>query len=404
MSIKTDTLADWLHAWTYDTRPVFDRIGEAKISYPDAKVTKEWQAGQKRHLRETIREAKRYRLDDNFIHQVARKTIGGPTDMLAMAHLSQLPHDVVFVEYDDNTRVRGTSAAAKEIGTSYGFNPNEDYGRAGLLFERIDRGNANAWRVSHCCDSENSLPVWPYAAYFSLDQDARDIDPANHQNFAKSSFIQNLLASGWGYVDKGGTSNLQYAIHDELLQRGVAVPEGRFFLPILQGALRAAELGGRERVDAASDFITRAAGRFAAEGAGKLRWAVSILSSINVVPLLQIQHSVKGSFQHRLRNVPKLDFTTIKIDARPGHEMAVYEKHMHEATGRHNRWHEVRGHWRVVDSRKAPMRFLCAHVVAERDGNYALCRKCEHLIRWIDHHERGDEAIGKVFHDYEVKG
>jgi hypothetical protein len=403
--MKTDTLADWVHAWTYDKRQVYEFLGRINVSYRVFDEGRAWQDHQKLDLRRVMREAKRYRLDDAFMRMAAKKQIAQPGEMLAMTNLAQLPHDVMFVEYDDGVRSRAVAEAAAEIGATYGFDPDIDYGRAGLLFERFG-DSANEWRITHFCDSDGSHPIWPYAAAFSLDRDIRTLTGAG-EDFSTKEFIKQMMMSGWGYVDdNAGGTKLQYAIHDKLLQRGIATPEGRFFLPIIKGILREAD-NGRYDENMVSGLVTDAAEHYAKQSAGKLRWAVVILSSINVVPTLTIQHKAKGTFQHRLHNVPRLGFSTIHIDARPGHEVRTYEAAMAEATGRHNRWHEVRGHWRVVDTygtHKPAMKFLCAHVVAERDGLYAMCSKCEHLIRWIDHHERGDERLGKVFHDYEVEG
>jgi hypothetical protein len=402
--MKTDTLADWVHAWTYDKRPVYEYLGRFQVNYRVFEEGRAWQDAQKLNLRQKMREAKRYRLDDAFLKMMAWRSILQPTDMLAMSNLAQLPHDTMFIEYDDAVRIRAVAEVAAKVGASYAFDEDVDYGRAGLLFERYG-DSPSQWRVTHFSDSEGSLPVWPYAAAFSLDGDVRTLTGAGDR-FSTKDFIKQMMMSGWGYVEDGNSTHLQYAIHEELLQRGIGTPEGRFFLPILKGILR--ETGnGRYNEDMIDDAVVEACEFYAKQSAGRLRWAVAILSSINVVPTLTIQHSAKGTFQHRLHNVSRLGFSTIHIDARPGHEIRTYEAAMSEATGRHNRWHEVRGHWRVVDTygkHKPAMRFLCAHVVADRDGVYALCGKCGHLIRWIDHHERGDERLGKVFHDYEVEG
>src|SRR5262245_46217419 len=387
-AMKTDTLADWVHAWTYDKRPIYDVLGRIRL-----KMYKQdfqgWQDAQKLELRQVIRNATRFRLDNEFLSRIAYKSVGQPTDMLAMVNLSQLPFESVFIEYDDTYRNKIMRQILVEHGGTPKSHPmGDDYGRAGMLIERIN-GSANEWRLTYFSDSELSLPVWPYGVLFSLDRDVRLIEDAS--GFHYSDFVTTLRASGWGYIDSGDTTGLHYAIHDNLLERGVASPERRFFAPIMNGMLRAA--GPRNRVDEVSNVISDLAFEYATEGSGKLRWAVSILSSINVVPTLRVLHKATGHFQHRLRNIPKLDFTTITIDARLGEETRVYERSMGDATGRHNRWHEVRGHWRVVDTQKAgarPIQMLCDHVVADRDGLYGLCGKCGHLIRWIDHHERGD--------------
>lgn len=404
--MKTDTLADWVHAWTYDTRTVHEYVDRVHVKFAHNRRARAWQAVRKLELRQAMREAKRYRLNDDFVRLIAPKTMGQPTDMLAMGNLAQLPHDRVFIEYDDGVRVRAVHDEAVKAGGTYHYDPETDYGRAGLLIERRhDSNSPHEWMVTHFSDSEGSLPCWPYSATFSLDRDVRLATNAG-EKFSRSDWIQHLQMSGWGYVDNR-KDGLGYAIHEELLERGVAMPEPRFFLPTIRGLINATDHMPEDEAEQVTEAIKHAVVNYAAQGSGKLRWAVSILSSINVVPTLMINHSAKGSFTHRMKNVPRLAWSTIHIDARPGHELRVYEHHMSEATGRHNRWHEVRGHWRVVDTRKPGgprIRFLCGHEVAERDGLYALCGKCGHLIRWVDRHERGDERLGKVFHDYEVDG
>jgi hypothetical protein len=393
---KTDTLADWLHAWTYDTRPIYENAfpGHRLIYGNDAK-SHEWQAHQKLDFRMAMRKAERVVLDDAFMHEIAKKTIGQPPEMLAMAGLALLPFEKMFVEWDDNVRIRAVCEAAKAAGGDYGHDPDTDYGRAGLLFERLLPGDPKVWSIAHVSDSEGSLPVWPYAAVFGDEayyEKTRGID-------IPGSPMENLMASGWGYVGREDNAT-QFAIHEELLARGIALPEHRFFMPITRAMLKD---------PANTGTVLRFCKTTAQQNAGTLRWGTAILASLNTVPTVRAPREASGHFQHRLRSIPKLSTVHVSIDAKPGHEVAVYDKHFHEATGRHNRRHEVRGHWRVVDSRRKGVPstpyWMCAHVAADEDGLYALCGKCGHLLRWIDHHERGDAALGYVIKDgYDVKG
>jgi hypothetical protein len=71
-------------------------------------------------------------------------------------------------------------------------------------------------------------------------------------------------------------------------------------------------------------------------------------------------------------------------------------------TERHLRRHKVREHWRIVLDRAKSVTFLCRHLPVMVDRGYAMCERCEMLVKWIEAHERGDASLGVVVHDYEV--
>lgn len=404
MKKAPETLADWLHAWTYDDRPVFANLNVDKEPFMVIdRTTRERQAQMRLDLRMALRKAERVTLDDAFMYEIAKKTIAGPTEVLAMTGLAMLPFEKMFVEWDDNVRVRAVAAAAKEIGGNYEFDETADHARAGLLFERrgTTESRPGCWGITHVSSSPGSLPLWPIAAAFDIDgfkSLGEDLELNQHP------FVQDLKASAWGYVDdKNPASRTHYAVHEELMERGAATVEDRFFLPIMS------ILADGHKALPPHHSLPKILSEAAYQVSGKLRWAVAILASLNTVPIVKVPRVATGSFTYRARTVSRLSTVHVRIDAHPGHEVGVYDRAMREATGRHNRRHEVRGHWRVVDTRKkgvgSSTYWLCAHVATEVDPPYAMCGKCGHLLRWIDHHERGDASLGYVMKDgYDVKG
>ena len=119
---------------------------------------------------------------------------------------------------------------------------------------------------------------------------------------------------------------------------------------------------------------------------------------VNNVPTRYIPAKSTGPQSVRGRNIPFLDNNTITIYTGKARNLRHYVERLFAIARR--RRHSVRGFWRNVEYGKAKV--ACEHVPIERDGAYALCGKCEALIRWIDHHERGDATLGYVDHSYEV--
>jgi len=376
-----ESLADFIHAWTYDERPAFKELFSLKGDWP--KMEKRC----KQNLRETIRRAERFVLSDDFLRRAVVRGSGNVSQTLANADLARMPFDTLLVEYDDNVKHETQVGLGSTINT-----PVEgDMGRGGFLFTRWSTG----WQATHLSSSEGSMPVWPINCVLQSPGDAM----VDQLVDGRHPLGQQILASGWGYMAQTNDNNqLGFAMYRQLMARGFAFLEPFLMLPLQRVAINMRNKGNH----ALNGAIMTYAPAWARENCGSLRLATAILASLNTVPTQRVHRTATGSFQHRLRNIPRLSVTNVSIDAKPGHEAAVYDRAFREEASRHNRRHEVRGHWRDIERHGALVG--CAHEPGLVEGDYALCTKCTHLLRWIEHHERGDEKLGWVFHgEYNVK-
>jgi hypothetical protein len=198
-----------------------------------------------------------------------------------------------------------------------------------------------------------------------------------------------------GIIAETGETEIVFKATEELCRRGIGLPEKRFFEPLLHWAQYATE-------DAVKDKVVRLLGNSLFEGRGDLRFICTMLAMLNHVPTTYVHRPAKGNYRARLRNIPYLDNRLLTIHCGRRQIVNVVDHAMKGAIGaRHHKRHEVRGFWRDVEYGKALRG--CQHEPIERDGDYCLCRKCGHLLRWIDHHERGDATLGWVRHDYNVE-
>lgn len=388
---KADTLADFIHAWTFDERPVYRDLGLRIVD--KSHVWKRIQQSGKRYLREAIVKAERFVLDDEFITRaVERASTSSVSKLLTTCDLARLPYDRILVEFSDDAKFAAQKALDTVAASTLNLKEGETLGRAGFLFERFadNLTSGETWTAIHLSDSEGSIPVWPANLVLSpADDDLVD-------TMCRHPMSSQMMSSGWGLLspdDNFRSNGLPFALHRELMQRGYAFFDPYFMQPLQKLARFLEE---EQNKPALAEWLYERMPVFAMENAGTLRLACAILASLNVVPTTMVRRAVSGTYPHRLRNVPRLSTTTVKIDARPGHTRTVYEKSFRAAT-HHNRRHEVRGHWRDIE--RAGVNG-CGHEPGDVDGNYALCKTCGHLLRWIDHHERGDEKLGWVIHDH----
>lgn len=408
-------LMDRLHSWTYleDDGPFYNLKLHSKA----------WMAA-KLDLRIALRKAHRFELDDDFVRQVVRRANVNSTKMLANVDLANLPYDAVFLEWDNNVRVD-----AQHDGGTGAPRDGEDRGRAGFLIERHRANNPARYRATYiggfddsqpddfliggCAywiDCEGTTTNWFAASDKKTIQTLTSVPKRDKDWLTEYSQRMELMLEGfgWGYGDFTGTMQdgskfnpdhptLGYMTTEALSHRGCGAPEPRF-LPLIAASLTSTGPSSKrnEVNKKLADYFLNSS----FEGRGDLRFIVTALAMINTVPIIYQHRQAKGYYRRRLRNIPYLDSTTLTIKCGTTKIVNVVDNAFKVAQSRHKR-HEVRGFWRNVDFNTIPRR-SCAHEPIERDGDYALCGKCQHLLKWIDHHERGDAALGFVKHDYTV--
>ena len=390
------TLYDEIHAWTYG-----DAARHLKLTKHGLREYEHNMLG----LRMALRQAKRFVLDKAFVRAAVYRSRVPQPKMLNLLMLANLPFEKIWIEYDNNARLD----MQVEMGIGAG-RLDDDHGPAGFLIERRNPDNPGAYNISHSgyvTRTAGGTPVHPPVldpfsplAPTGMVVDVSGMLPylAPRENDRLRHTETKLRGLGWGYTQPTdemveGVPGLIINTGEELTRRGGICLEWRFFDVLSRSMV--------ELDDDACDHLGRHFAMDAYEARGNLRLVTAILAMINTCPIEYKHRAAHGHYRARLRNVPYLDSHTITIRAGNKKVAWVVDQAIRTALGRHNRRHPVRGHWALAEYGHGGR--ACAHEPVERDGHYAICGKCEKLLIWRDHYERGDASLGYVQHDYEVR-
>lgn len=356
--------------------------------------------------------------DDFTRLAVSRSSVHAPK-MLGLCHLANLPFDKVWIEYNMNVRLDAQNDQVhNQQLTGYYPRNGEDRGLGGFLFERIDPANPGLYHVSNVLyatfqDGSNRLdvdgmPISPASYLVDLsgmlpyltkaDGRLRKYglpDPYRIMDGQRAQLVEDAMrATAWGYGTRDEDGSFLAAASEELLRRGAVCLEKRFYDIFNDECIAIGERAIKRSVDMFYDSMV--------QGRGDLRFIMAILALINVCPITYMPVTAEGSYRVKLRNVPYLDSHVITIHAGRKRIERLVDKAFEDA--RKHKRHEVRGHWALAEySPRGARTPACVHEPVERDDDYALCGKCQRLIHWKDHFERGDAALGWVQHDYDVE-
>lgn len=140
-------------------------------------------------------------------------------------------------------------------------------------------------------------------------------------------------------------------------------------------------------------FITH---KLAVETGGALRYVLAFLSTFNDLPVKrEVVHPTK-SFLARGTFHKFLEHTVVKLNVPQCVERTHLARRLVVAVRK--RAHQVRGHWRVLSMPEES----CEHIWAILDEKHQQCSICHIRRVWIINHQRGDEKLGFVTHDYNV--
>lgn len=382
------TLADRAQAWLAGDRWAHElhlSKGEQKTIAPG--VAK---------LRSQLRAARRFSLDDGFVREAVEMASVSPMLALARADLANLPYPQVWLEWDQEVRVKHQ----ERMGTSQPLDPG-DHGIAGALLVRNDPNHADVW-TSHGFVSgrtEEELDAFAYLCNHTLDitspEIARWLMTAFNEDVA---ILRDGFVAGWGYRLEGADDEDRKAAAAKYLARGCTMPETTFLLPLIEQHIESEEKYKR------ADRMFRGFFKHAHESRGDLRFYITVLAMINHVPYVEVHRPASGRFTRRLNTMDYLDTHVLTIKAGRTKTKVILDRavKVHREASR-KRAHEVRGHWAIAEyGHGYPPG--CRHLPAPgtSDGKHCICSKCGSLLVWKDHHQRGDASLGFVKKDYEV--
>jgi hypothetical protein len=350
-----ETLADCVmqltHDWSHLVGPVKRRAALDQLWKPEMLRT-----------RKAIQQAERFTFDHQFLAQVIRMSNTGPHNVLRMTAFANLPFDKVWIEFDQNFRV-DTNVA---MGTTR--NPrDEDIGMGGFLVERTDKepdvwmamwfqGLAKDRQKAYCGQCS-----YAFSARGDLLHDALD----KHILIDEKKEWAPYWRDAWGYI--GAASEAHKALaYARLTSMGGTLPFSRLHKPLLTA----------EAIDVNDYYQT--AKNMAHEGRGDLRFIVTALAMINLVPIEYEYKPSAGRYTRRLKNFDYLSHRSIRIIVGKKRIETVVDRAMSHEAMRKKR-HKVRGHYRHYNRGKV-----------------------NESIIWIETHERGDATLGFVTHSYSV--
>lgn len=144
---------------------------------------------------------------------------------------------------------------------------------------------------------------------------------------------------------------------------------------------------------------------------GTMRYAMAFLATLNDVPVLKHDVIASKGFVARGSYRKYLNHTIIRLNIPEKKDQRTLAKKYIGAARR--RCHQVRGHWRVLHRgdpalmcQPSDHRWGAPIVTTDDDGKIhqrARCAACNVSWRtWIHEHQRGDDKLGFVTHDYAV--
>jgi hypothetical protein len=336
------TLADRLNELTYHPLIQFGPLIGVKKDAKAFAIVQTKMIG----LRMLLRKAKRFILDDEFIAASVEQSIKPPKVIAKYSELAYLPFPAVWIEYNGQVRndtqyIYGTMKAQ----------PEKIHRKCGFLLAREQALTDHpTWSASYVTQQHNG-DAWIAPVQYRLRC------PRLKETLGST---EELEAYTWGYSMQKLDKTIR--ITPEILNGLVTVERDPFFvIPYWKFLRKITPTLIQQSVD---------------DGRGDMRWLVTTLQMINHVPVSYHYTPTIGSRAIKLRTIPFLDFSTVRIVAGAPRSIRL---HGNLPTGIRHREHEVRGFNRVLH-RGTPKEFTT----------------------WVKEHKRGDPLLGIVTHDYKV--
>lgn len=333
-------------------------------------------------LRSRLRAARRFRLNNDFLSEVVHQASVQPAVIRRMAVLANLPFDDVWLEWDQEHRVR----LQERLGTSEPL-LDGDRGLGGYLLCRDSVAGERVpdrWHAHPFASGRDEADEAEMGAYCQV---RIPIDPQGDEPEPPQE-IDETVISGWGYRPGSlGSPSDPSSTYRSLLAIGGTSPGVHTILPIMP----------------LEPSLWRAYTSGALEARGDLRFLITVLAMLNSVPIRYVHEAAPaGRFTRRLNSMAYLDSHTVELHVGRAKVVRLLERASREASRK--RRHEVRGSWALAEygNGHAGCRHLPVDDPALNDGRHALCAKCGSLIVWRDHHMRGDASLGFVQKEYEV--
>jgi hypothetical protein len=335
--------------------------------------------GRLRDYRRRLIEADRFSLDADAVWETTDRADYDRKHVMDRVHLARLPYPEIWLEYSQREKVTANFYAGR------GPRPGDGVPElVGFLIRRVDE-RPDAWIATKVIHQSDNIPVNDAShglCFFEYMFDAESNRPIRHLGSRMS------VAAGPPHWLRFG-SNVTPEVTSKLL---LGVPTGDpEYDPLDEAANKVAvslEPLWRSKMDAevkAKPSRAKALGEMLSydleEIRGEVRFLITALALINEVPILVTDTAPpRRSFLTQGGMRPYLSHRTISLNV-PAIKKAKKSPYefLHEATRRKR--HKVRAHTRRFYAPSGALMYE----------------------KWIKEHLRGDERLGWVTHDYQIK-
>lgn len=361
-----------------------------------------------RHLQAEMVATQRFVLDDNMVKNCVAASFDKPSNLLKFAERAIPPFDSVFIEWDEQTKLRHVREQTEKLVGENKIDPDDSMSskKCGYLIRRIND------RILYSCvwsDPEIGVYFVPYGFYFDQDnpvsfQDTQGTALDNdikfssvgegEENFRGQQITTALILMGRTYwmtrkeIDSGFR-----AINPDYLNDPHSASGKDGWLDVLEGNkafnwFRQRILGAETMMGLYLEDEEYVRGYDPAKNSkivnqshmsmeGDVRFLICALGFLNYDHIIIENHKPDPEMKKRKygRIIPQNEYRVVSIDLPT--RAKIIRRGILTGQGTPKKRHWCRGHMRRLKSGKSI---------------------------WIRPHERGNEAYGTIYHDYHLKG
>lgn len=362
----------------------------------------------RRHLQMEMIAAQRFVLDDNMVKHCVAASFDAPANLLKFAERAIPPFDTVFIEWDEQTKLRHVKEQTAKLVGENKIDPDDSHSskKCGYLIRRIND------RIMYSCVwSDDDLGVYfvPYGFYFdqdnpvyfedtqgtALDNDIKFASVGEGANeFRGQQMSTALILMGRNYwmtqreIDAGFKAVNPDYLNDHTSAGGKegwtdVLGANKSFDWFRQRILGAETMMGLYLEDEQylkgwkPEEQSRIVNQSHMSIEGDLRFLICALGFLNydriVTELVQPDRKIQKRKYGRI--IPQNEYRVVSIDLPK--RATTLRRGILTGTGTPKKEHMVRGHPRRMPNGK---------------------------VIWISPHKRGNSDYGIIYHDYHMRG
>ncbi len=384
---------DEVNRWTYKSN-IFMDMKDVRTSRSEMMKIRMW-----------LRQAHRYVMEDDMTVALTEASNPGDVDQFKYwSLLARLPHDVMWLEFDQHVRL-GIADKLKKL--DHGYDPSQVSQFCGFLLIRDPQSHAK-WLAIEFQRLEGEVISGPIAFVFDPD------GVATIDMISEPEDLTNVSALGYTHINdlvkghhfQGHEYSLLGFADPENKDRTMA-PEwalnkvGAVLDPLWMNQFKKAQEVGGQRFKQFGNVIVETLN----ENRGSLRFLITVLAAMNNVPTTtRVVKPRRGYKPVGMNKVPFLDASVINLMLPKTRKIDYIRNKIKMGYAKHRR-HSVTGYYRRVTRNSSRVTTFCHHVpLSSSSSEHIICARCNHEIIWVASYERGDSNLGWVDHSYRITG